>query len=150
MSLLKYRCTFKTWWLCQSTGAAGWNSRLEEWWIAGVWAERGRGEGPKLGESELQRPEKVENRKLEEDYRRGGGNRGWYLSVSGEWAWLSGVRQLALALLTLSREGWRSLEAPQHNMSSNGGRGKGDRRRGQTQREKTMDKQKKYFKRKCG
>lgn len=37
-----------------------------------------------------------------------------------------GARQLALALLTLSREGCRSLEAPQHNMPSNGGRGGGD------------------------
>lgn len=34
-----------------------------------------------------------------------GGNRGWYLSVSDEGTCLSGVRQLALALLTLSREG---------------------------------------------
>lgn len=61
---------------------------------------------------------------------------------------MSGVRQLALALLTLSREGCRSLEAPQHNMPSNGGGG--DRRRGQkqTQRENTMDKQKICFKKK--
>lgn len=36
---------------------------------------------------------------------------------------MSGVRQLALALLTLSSEGWRSLEAPEHKMPSSGGRG---------------------------
>lgn len=40
---------------------------------------------------------------------------------------------MVLALLTLSREGWRSLEASHHNMPSNGGRGAGGR--GQKQRE---------------
>lgn len=45
---------------------------------------------------------------------------------------------MALALLTLSREGCRSLGASQHNMPSNGG---GDRAETNTKR-KTMDKQK--------
>lgn len=120
-------------------GKADWKSRVV--CRDGVWVEWGRG---KLNlqlvydHSEgkgLQRRGKVEDKRLLEHYRRGGGDRGWYLSVSGEGTWLSGVRQLVLALLTLSREGCRSLEAPQHNMPSNGG---GDRRRGQkqTQREK--------------
>lgn len=49
---------------------------------------------------------------------------------------MSGVRQLALALLTLSRDGWRSLDAPQQNMPSNGRR-EGERKRIQKDRTET-------------
>lgn len=84
-------------------------------------------------------------RESTEALQEGCGGSGWYLSLSGEGTWMPGLRQLALALLTLSRGGCRSLEAPQANMPSNGVRNRGERTQTNMKR-KTMDKQKRCFK----
>ena len=62
---------------------------------------------------------------------------------------MSGVRQVALALLTLSREGCRSLDGPQNNMPSNGGREGGEETGGEDRnkhKEKQWKNRKKFLK----